>query len=219
MSRGLAQCAPPPHSALCAVCGEQPHKYRCPTCLARYCCARCFTAHKPGCEAPAQSSSSSSSSAPAHPEEAEEQEEEEEDVLARLPDARLAALASNPELRTAFRDPRVQRLFSSIDAAPGDRAAALEAARRGVEGQRLGALLDDMLVVAGVAERDPETGAVTFVGLPWSRRKPGAAAAAAAAEAAEAGGVEIVERPVAEADLAAVAAVVATVTTGGMVPE
>jgi hypothetical protein len=185
-------------SLLCAVCLRAPHKYRCPTCRARYCSAACFKAHAPTCAAPLPPPPPPPPAAAAAASRRRERErddgDDEEGV--RVPPERLARLGADAALRAALRDSRLQAVLRSVDAAP-DRAAALAEARR-AHGPRLGALLDDMLVAVGAAERlaPGEGGAgaggfVRFVGLPSEAalavaRHAAAADAAAAALAAAA---------------------------------
>ncbi len=171
---------------LCHVCGEVPHKYRCPTCAdIRYCSARCFAAHKPGC-LPSSSSSSrpggagagtSSSHTHTHNNDDNDDDDalgvtfadEEEERLVRLSEDRLRRLAEDPSLLQALRDPRARKALLAVDKAGSGaaRVAALDAARRsGSDGEEFTRLIDRMLVAIGVAERDAETGDVTFIGLP-----------------------------------------------------
>ena len=188
---------------LCFVCRQAPHRYRCPTCLARYCSAACFKAHAPSCAPPAPAQPppprpavAAAAAAAGGDRDEDEEEEEEEEEGARVPPERLERLGADAALRAALRDSRLQAVLRAIDAAP-DRAAALAEARR-VHGAQLGALLDDMLVAVGAAERIVPPGAgsgaaargfVTFVGLPSEDARAVARHAAAGGHAAAAAGV------------------------------
>lgn len=136
---------------LCGICGEHPKKYKCPTCRVGYCGAPCFKAHKDGCRKPddAPSTAAATPAATSY--------EDDGSNAVHVPEERLRRLAEDAELRTALRDPRLQRVLADIDAAgPGaERVSRLELYRN-KEGKQFMDLLDRMLLVLGYAERTAE---------------------------------------------------------------
>lgn len=168
-------------AAPCGVCKAAPSKYKCPKCVLRYCGVACYGEHKVECEASravaaaavasstAAAGSSSSSggggaggsggrAATAALAPLSDDAMEEEGLL---PDATLARLTRDPELLTALRDPRLQRVLAAIDGAR-DRPEALKAAKR-TEGKQFQEFLDRLLIALGVCERGAG-GEVVFVG-------------------------------------------------------
>jgi hypothetical protein len=125
--------------ALCGVCADAPHRYRCPTCGLRTCSAHCFGAHKPACAphavVPADAAPPGASTAGNA-----QSAEPEEDIagVARLDDAALARLRGSPAVVGALRD----------------RPAALDAARRGPDGDAFVGFLDELLLAVGAAHRE-----------------------------------------------------------------
>lgn len=170
----MAAVAPP-----CGVCKAAPSKYKCPKCVLRYCGVACYGEHKVECDASrivaasaVASSDAASGSGSGGSEPAGRDSRAAATALAPLgddamqeegllPDATLARLTRDPELLTALRDPRLQRVLTAIDGAR-DRPEALKAAKR-TEGKQFQEFLDRMLVALGVCERGAG-GEVVFVG-------------------------------------------------------
>jgi zinc finger HIT domain-containing protein 3 len=142
---------------LCVVCGT-PKKYKCPSCMAPYCSAPCFAAHKPVCVPSSRSSESQGAAAQPNNDSRRADDLAPEDGVT-LSEAEFRALESNIELCASLRDPALQRALRAIDSAPDRERALADAATDG----RMRDFLDAVLLAMGKAQRHP-SGLVEFTG-------------------------------------------------------